>query len=83
MGCCGHKRAALFQGNVDGDAKPGEAGAAGRSADVRVALTRRRELVVRGPVTGRSYTFHEGATVQPVDPSDAPSLIMTGYFRPA
>jgi hypothetical protein len=83
MGCCGQQRAALVHGNVDGSQKPSESGSARSGSDVQVELTRRRALVVRGPVTGRAYRFHEGAYIQPVDPRDAANLIMTGYFRPA
>jgi hypothetical protein len=83
MGCCGQQRAAFVHGHADGSQKSGESGPARSGSDVQVELTRRRGIVVRGPITGRAYRFQEGAYIQPVDPRDAAKLIMTGYFRSA
>jgi hypothetical protein len=82
MGCCGQQRAALVHGNTGGSPGPSGSASARSGSDVRVELTRRRTIVVRGTITGRAYRFHEGAYIQPVDPGDAAVLIMTGYFRP-
>jgi hypothetical protein len=83
MGCCGQQRTKFVQGHADGSQEPGESGPARNGSDVQIELTRRRGIVVRGPITTRAYRFQEGAYIQPVDPRDAAKLIMTGYFRPA
>ncbi|HYM68754.1 MAG TPA: hypothetical protein VEZ44_04100 [bacterium] len=38
-------------------------------------------IVVRGPVTGRSYQFSGARAVQAVDAGDAEALLRTGFFR--
>jgi hypothetical protein len=81
MGCCGQQRASLIHGNPNGSQEPSESGLARSGSNVQIELTRRRAIVVRGPITGRAYRFHEGAYTQSVDRRDAPTLIMTGYFR--
>jgi hypothetical protein len=81
MGCCGQQRVALVRGTADGSQEPSESALARSGSDVQIELTRRRAIVVSGPITGRAYRFHEGAYIQSVDPGDAATLIMTGYFR--
>jgi hypothetical protein len=81
MGCCGQQRAALVEGYAKASPKPSESGLTRNGSTVRLELTRRKALVVHGPITGRTYRFDEGAYVQPVDAKDAARLIMTGYFR--
>jgi hypothetical protein len=81
MGCCGQQRAALVRGNADRSQEQSESALARSRSDVPIELTRRRAIVVRGPITGRAYRFHEGAYIQSVDPGDAATLITTGYFR--
>jgi hypothetical protein len=71
MACCGQQRSALVHGN----ATEGFEGA------VPLEFTRRTNIVVRGPVTGRGYRFHDGAYIQLVDHRDAAALIATGYFQ--
>lgn len=40
-------------------------------------------MVVRGPVTGRQYTFSAAAQVQMVEARDAAALLRTSWFRQA
>jgi len=79
MGCCGQKRSALAGNVAVNQAAIGAIPGPGSS--VPVEFTRRTSIIVRGPLTGRAYRFHEGAYVQSMDPRDAASLIATGYFR--
>jgi hypothetical protein len=81
MGCCGQQRAALVHGNVGGSQELSESALARSGSNVQIELTRRRAIVVRGPITGRAYRFHEGAYIQSVDPADSATLIMAGYFQ--
>jgi hypothetical protein len=40
-------------------------------------------MVVRGPATGRQYTFSAAAPVQMVEARDAAALLRTSWFRQA
>jgi hypothetical protein len=40
-------------------------------------------MVVRGPATGRQYTFSAAAQVQMVEARDAAALLRTSWFRQA
>jgi hypothetical protein len=40
-------------------------------------------IAVRGPATGRRYTFSPAQPTQIVDMHDAAALMRTNYFRPA
>lgn len=76
MGCCGQGRAITAQNN------PGpnqQAATPGWSTKVR--FTQKAAILIRGPVTGRHYQFHEGAYSQQVDTRDAVVLVKTGYFQ--
>lgn len=76
MGCCGQSRAVAAQ------SKPAAAQMASTSGQVtRVRFTQKAAVLIRGPVTGRHYQFHEGAYSQYVDVRDAAALIKTGYFQ--
>jgi len=43
----------------------------------------RRSVRVRGPVSGRVYTFTPSRRVREVDAADLPLLLRSGFFRPA
>jgi hypothetical protein len=77
MGCCGQGRAIAAQGKA---APNQEVGAAGWFTQVR--FTQKAAILIRGPVTGRHYQFHEGAYSQQVDTRDAAVLVKTSYFQP-
>jgi hypothetical protein len=77
MGCCGQGRAIAAQGKA---APNQQVGTAGRFTKVR--FTQKAAILIRGPVTGRHYQFHEGTYSQLVDTRDAVVLIKTGYFQP-
>ena len=79
MSCCGGKRAE--SANVP----------ASRMGEPTVSAPRVRRLEylgqspiqVRGASSGRSYQFSPQRRVRDVAPSDALTLLRTGYFRPA
>ena len=81
MACCGQQRAALVRGNR-GESREAAAAVTDQiGPNVALEFTRRNNIIVRGPVTGRAYRFHEGSYIQSVDHRDAAELITTGYFR--
>ena len=55
--------------------------AAGASVSVR--YTESQSVIVRGPVTGRSYAFSAANPVQSVDSRDAAALLQARFFRRA
>jgi hypothetical protein len=77
MGCCGQARAIAAQNNP---APNQQVGTPGRFTKVR--FTQKAAVLIRGPVTGRHYQFHEGAYTQQMDTRDAAVLVKTGYFQP-
>ncbi len=83
MGCCGRQRAALVHGNSAESQEAAVRVTNQLGPNVPLEFTRRNNIVVRGPVTGRAYRFHEPAYLQSVDHRDAAALITTGYFRQA
>ena len=72
MSCCGQKRAELVQGAAE-PAAPG--------ASVKSAFTQKSPVLIRGPVTGRHYQFHNGVFNREVDSRDAAVLLKSGYFK--
>lgn len=97
MGCCGQKRADLKGASVPTTAPAVTQPArkeplAGydqqtpvRTEPVPYAVMVRylesSPILVRGPVTGRSYRFSKDQSVQPIDPRDAEVLVRTRFFR--
>jgi hypothetical protein len=77
MGCCGQGRAIAAQINRTVNQ---QTGIPGRLTKLR--FTQKTAVLIRGPVTGRHYQFHEGAYTQQVDMRDASVLIKSGYFQP-
>jgi hypothetical protein len=73
VGCCGDKRAS-FKAR---QRVPEPEGAP------RVEYVRRTGARVRGPVSGRVYTFTRSRRVQEVDAADLPLLLRSRLFRPA
>jgi hypothetical protein len=73
VGCCGEKRGA-FRGRQP---------EAPLSGALRVEYLRRTSARVRGPVSGRVYTFTPSRRVQDVDAADLPLLLRSRLFRPA
>ncbi len=78
MGCCGQGRAIAAQSRAA--VLHQEAGTPGWYTKLR--FTQKAAILIRGPVTGRHYQFHEGAYSQQVDSRDAAVLVKTGYFQP-
>jgi hypothetical protein len=96
MGCCGKARANLSvsraaiapsQTPVSGSSlQPGLAQPVLRRQDATEVAPMLRYLgqasiVVRGPVTGRGYSFSAANPVRPVDLRDAAVLVRSDYFR--
>jgi hypothetical protein len=48
---------------------------------VSLRYTESQSVVVRGPVTGRRYSFSAASPVQSVDSRDAGALLGARYFR--
>ena len=94
--CCGKRREELSaqsaaklppsrtsQPNLDrGKGRPLFSGAAhAAGTPVAVRYTESQSIVVRGPVTGRRYTFSAANPVQSVDPRDAGTFLQARFFR--
>lgn len=52
-------------------------------AAIQLRYTESSPILVRGPVSGRTYRFSAAQPLQPVDRRDAPSLCETRFFRRA
>ncbi|MBT9332461.1 hypothetical protein [Paracidobacterium acidisoli] len=88
MGCCGKARANLSYSRSVAVATPAAAANPAASASWpsgsaprQLRYTGQAGIVVRGPVTGKPYTFNAQDQVQTVDPRDAAVLLRTQYFR--
>ena len=88
VGCCGDKRTAFRAAQPrpgfvpSPPARPAvQAPAPGEAA--RLEHVGRTSVRVRGPVSGRVYTFTPAHRVQQVDAADAPLLLRSRLFRPA
>ena len=86
MGCCGQKRTTLANHWV-----PTPTGKVPRAIDPRGAVASSvavrylagGPVVVRGPLTGRAYSFSGAGAAQVVDARDAVALLRTRFFRQA
>jgi hypothetical protein len=81
MACCGRQARAygLIGAGTAATARPASVAVIVRS-DIVLRYQLRTHIMVRGPVTGRSYTFSAGQPNQRVDPRDALALLRTRYF---
>ena len=79
MPCCGRSRAqaAVAHGSVTRDA-PRDRSRAG--PDPRLHYTGASSILVRGPITGRSYAFTAGSPEGTVSRADVDGLLRTGLF---
>jgi hypothetical protein len=69
---------------VDGSVNPGwprEVLSVTGDGMVEIRYVEQSPVVVRGPVTGRTYQFSSAAPIQKVHGSDAEALIRTRFFR--
>lgn len=87
MSCCGRKTSSSpVTAPAFAPASPRPAWTASpmpHAANVGTVLLRSRErarVLVRGPVTGRTYEFSAERPAQPVDPRDADALMRTTRF---
>jgi hypothetical protein len=80
MPCCGQRRAEAAQRNPMPN--PPNQAENTRASLRTVRFTQQAAILVRGPVTGRHYQFHEGSCSRQVDARDAAALIKSGYFLP-
>lgn len=74
MSCCGRRDAATAVLGGGADASQG-------SAVTAVQYLGATTIVVRGPMTGRRYTFSLAAPAQPVDARDAAAILRSSRFR--
>jgi len=59
------------------------AGHASGHGVIHLRYTESSPILVRGPVTGKSYQFSAAQPLLPVDTRDAPALCETRFFRRA
>jgi hypothetical protein len=77
MGCCGQNRE--FAKNESSQAPFNlQSG-----AETSLRFVQRRSIVVRGPITGRPYQFHESNYTPDIDPRDVTFLLKSGFFEKA
>ena len=76
MGCCGQNRAVFA---THRESQPSNALSSVEAASLRFVQS--RSIMVRGPLTGRSYKFHRGAYTNGIDARDASALLKSGYFE--
>lgn len=67
-------------GAASGGVMPAKALAAAGGA-LQLRYTGPSDVVVRGPLTGKSYAFSQADPVRTVDRRDAETLLRTHYFR--
>jgi hypothetical protein len=67
-------------GAASGGVMPAKALAAAGGA-LQLRYTGPSDVVVRGPLTGKSYAFSQADPVRTVDRRDAETLMRTHYFR--
>lgn len=88
MTCCGQTRSRAGASPLSAApaaAAPGAVGSgvAKSQSEVVLRYRDRARILVRGPVTGRSYVFSAGQPTQPVASRDAEVLLATRYFARA
>jgi len=81
MGCCGQKRSQMQSAVPAAPAAPRPAWPAPPvERGVMLRYRERGPVLVRGPVTGRSYEFSVERPAQAVEPRDAEVLLRTRHF---
>ena len=89
MSCCGLNRALaaasvfptgsttppVFAGDI-----PARTATRAQQGDIPLRYREHARILVRGPVTGRSYVFSATQPTQPVNPHDAVHLLRSRYF---
>ncbi len=88
MGCCGDKRTAFRAAQPQPRFVPSPparpaAPPAAPGESTRIEHVGRTSVRVRGPVSGRVYTFTPFRRVQQVDAADVPLLLRSRLFRAA
>jgi hypothetical protein len=53
------------------------------AASVALRYVKHGGIILRGPVSGRQYSFTAARPIQPVDAQDAPALLRTSWFKRA
>lgn len=53
------------------------------SAETSLRFVQRRSIVVKGPITGKQYQFHESHYTPDIDPRDVTFLLRSGFFEKA
>ena len=86
MGCCGHRRTMQ---NLQGSGTPrvlpitSSASAGSLQSSIAVRYLGHETMVVRGPISGRVYTFSRLKPGQSVDAGDAVVFLRNRLFRQA
>lgn len=80
MGCCGPSHSSRSGTLPAAPVQPQAWVAPASARSVVLRYRERARVMVRGPVTGRSYEFSAGQPSQSVDARDAESLLRTRYF---
>jgi hypothetical protein len=94
MGCCGQKRMPLKRPQTASAAsrRPASSPALQAAAStprpsisavasISLRYLRQGGIILRGPVTGRQYSFTAARPIQPVDAQDAAALLRTSWFK--
>src|SRR6266851_4155461 len=96
VACCGQRRAALSAAATTNQPKPDASGGGYASqaaspensgriganyAQMNLRYLNSTTIRMRGPATGRGYTFSAADPVQSVDMRDAAIVLRSGFFR--
>jgi hypothetical protein len=91
MGCCG-QRQFVQSGTVSKVAKPSITSVAPSQPALKIGIGEAvgtlhylgsSAILVRGPLSGQSYTFSSAHPIRRVHPRDMQPLLQTGLFRKA
>jgi hypothetical protein len=77
MACCGQNREFARQESSEAPFHPQS------GAETSLRFIQRRSIVVRGPITGKRYQFHESHYTPGIDPRDVAFLLKSGFFEKA
>jgi hypothetical protein len=77
MGCCGQNREIAKYESTQAPIHLQS------SAETSLRFVQRRSIVVRGPITGKRYQFHESHFTPGIDPRDVTFLLKSGFFEKA
>ncbi len=79
MPCCGQNRPREHF-RYQPVTRPAPPAARAPGPETRLRFVGRSAILVRGPMTGRSYAFTKPSAEQPVSRADVDALLRTGLF---